>query len=89
MEFKPNWLWSWEHVYQFDNHSYHYVGAVSDLDIADFLGLKKTKQNLLKINKEWISYERALQDNKDFDKFLSDRYYEEASRDYYTEEEYQ
>ena len=89
MKLKSKWLWDWSHTYKFDEGSYHYAGAVSDFDVADFLGIEKTKVNLEKINKDWIKYEIALEGNKDFDSFLSDRYYEEASRDYYTEEEYQ
>ena len=87
MDRKPKWLWSWEHKYQFDNHSYTYQGTVSDHDVADFLKIEKTEQNLNKIVKNWIKFESALKDNQRFNAFLIDRYYEEASACFYKRED--
>lgn len=81
--YKPKWLWYWEHTYDIEDHYYTYQGSVSNIDIAKFLNLPLTEDVLASIGKYWATYENMLKDDKDFDDFLTEIYESDAIDEFF------
>ena len=79
-------LWSFSYLYKFDDGTSHfYEDAVSAIDVADFLQLPLTQKNLDRINRQYESYQNALEHDPIFSDWIIERFFERASRAHYEE----
>lgn len=78
-------LWDFEQNYEFEEHEYEYHGTVTAKDIAEFLELPMTQEVLDSIKNYADYYEKGIRNGKWFKQFIEDKYYEDASHEFYEE----